>query len=246
MLATVLAVGLALTPAPAQEKNRTAPAVVTPGSATKAPSDAVVLFDGRNLDHWRTRGGGPAQCEVLNAEMVCKTGSGDLYSVETFRDAQIHLEFAVPFMPDQKGQLRGNSGVFLQSCYEVQILDSYENPTYLDGMLGAVYGFSAPMVNAARKPEEWQTYDMIYHAPRCDAAGAMAEPGRVTILLNGVLVQENVAINKKGGGCQLDSLCQPGPLRLQDHSGFKDAPHTVMKFRNIWLRHLSGGASNQK
>ena len=105
-------------------------------------------------------------------------------------------------------------------------------------MLGAVYGFSAPMVNASRKPEEWQTYDMIYHGPRCDANGGIATPGRVSILLNGVLVQENVLLGKKGAGCQTDNICEPGPLRLQDHSGFPGAPHTMMKFRNIWLRHL--------
>jgi hypothetical protein len=223
---------------PPAKKAAPQPAVVTPGAAGRAPSDAVVLFDGKTLDGWRTQDGGPAKCDAIGGEMVCKTGSGDLYSVETFRDAQIHLEFSVPYMPNQKGQLRGNSGVYLHACHEVQILDSFENPTYADGSLGAVYGVSAPMVNAARKPEEWQSYDMIFRAPRCDAGGAVAEPGRVTILLNGVLVQDHVAITKKGGGCRLDNICGPGPLRLQDHSGFKDAPHTVMKFRNIWIRKL--------
>jgi hypothetical protein len=141
-------------------------------------------------------------------------------------------------MPNQKGQLRGNSGVYLHACYEVQILDSYQNPTYADGSLGAVYGFSAPMVNAARPPELWQSYDILFRAPRCDAGGSVTQPGLVTVLLNGVLIQDRVSIAKKGGGCRLENICQAGPLLLQDHSGFKDAPDTLMKFRNLWIRKL--------
>lgn len=171
-------------------------------------------------------------------DVPCRTGSGDIISGETFLDAQIHIEFAVPYMPDQKGQMRGNSGVYLHSCYEVQILDSYQNPTYADGSLGAVYGFSAPMVNAARKPGEWQSYDILFRAPRCDTSGAVTEPGRATILLNGVFVQDHVAIAKKGPGCQLENICGPGPIRLQDHSGFPGAPDTAMRFRNLWFRRL--------
>lgn len=214
------------------------PRVVTPGAGSAAPSDATALFDGRDLSGWRTEKGEPAKCTVSNNELACRTGAGDIVSTETFQDAQIHVEFAVPSMPEQKGQMRGNSGIYLQSCYEVQILDSYENPTYANGSLGAVYGFSAPMVNAARKPGEWQSYDILFRAPRCDASGAVSEAGRVTILLNGVFVQDHVAVAKKGPGCKLENICSPGPLRLQDHSGFPGAPVTVMKFRNIWLRKL--------
>ncbi|MBI3209537.1 MAG: DUF1080 domain-containing protein [Candidatus Solibacter usitatus] len=229
----------------AQEKKKRAPRsdgpqprVVSPGGPSQAPSDASILFDGKNMSGWRTRDGGPAKCTPENGEMVCKTGSGDIYSVEKFKDAQIHLEFAVPHMPAEKGQRRGNSGVFLHSCYEVQILDSFENPTYADGSLGGLYGVSAPMVNAARKPGEWQSYDMIFRAPRCDTGGNLTEPGRLTALLNGVLVQDHVAITKKGSGCRHDNICDAGPLRLQDHSGFPGAPVTVMKFRNVWIRKL--------
>jgi hypothetical protein len=212
------------------------PPVVDPGGPGKAPSDATVLFDGRDLSGWTTQDGSPARCSAANGEMVCRTGSGDVYSKETFSSAQIHLEFNVPHMPGQKGQLRGNSGVYLQACYEVQILDSFENPTYANGALGAVYGFSAPKVNAARRPGEWQTYDILFHPPKCGPDGKIREPGNVTVLLNGVLVQENVKLDKAGGGCTHRNLCQPGPLRLQDHSGFEGAPDTTMRFRNIWIR----------
>lgn len=215
------------------------PRVVTPGAAAaSAPSDAVSLFNGKDMSGWRTASGEPAKCAVSGGEMSCRTGVGDIVTEETFGDAQIHLEFAVPHMPEHKGQMRGNSGVYLQSCYELQILDSYQNPTYANGSLGAVYGFSAPMVNAARKPGEWQSYDILFRAPRCDASGAVSEPGRVTIMLNGVFVQDHVAIAKKGPGCQLENICSRGPLRLQDHSGFPGAPLTTMKFRNMWLRKL--------
>lgn len=215
------------------------PRVVTPGGAAQAPSDATLLFNGKDMSGWRTNDGGPGKCTVSNGEMGCRTGVGDIISEETFRDAQIHIEFAVPNMPNQKGQLKGNSGVYVHSCYEVQVLDSFENPTYADGALGAIYGISAPMVNAARQPEQWQSYDMIFRAPRCDASGALSEPGRLTILLNGVLIQDHVAITKKGPGCRHENICQPGPIRLQDHSGFRDAPDTLMKFRNIWIRKLN-------
>lgn len=214
------------------------PRVVDPGGPGKAPSDAIVLFNGRDMAGWRTAKGEPGKCAVANGEMACRTGAGDILTETTFADAQIHLEFAVPHMPDQQGQRRGNSGVYLHSCYEVQILDSYQNPTYADGTLGAVYGFSAPMVNAGRKPEEWQSYDIIFRAPRCDASGNVAQPGRATVLLNGVLVQDGVAIDRKGPGCRQQNICQPGPIRLQDHSGFPNAPTTTMKFRNLWLRKL--------
>jgi hypothetical protein len=145
---------------------------------------------------------------------------------------QLHLEFKPPLMADKKGQLRGNSGVYLQSRYEVQILDSFENPTYADGSLGAVYNEAAPLVNAARKPTEWQSYDILFHPHRCDDSGAVIENGTITVLLNGVLVQDHhrIADNRFG--------CGNAPLLLQDHSGFKNAPHTEMRFRNIWVRKL--------
>jgi hypothetical protein len=208
------------------------PRVVTAGDAAHAPSDAVVLFDGSNVSKWTTQDGKPSRCTIKDAAMVCVSGVGDQYSSEKFRSAQIHVEFAPPSMPAQQGQMRGNSGVYLHGKYEIQILDSYNNPTYAVGALGALYGQAPPLVNAARPPEQWQTYDIVFHAPQCDAAGNTTQKGTVTVLLNNVLIQDHVAIEKSAG-------CEPGPLMLQDHSGFKDAPMTAMRFRNVWFRPLS-------
>jgi hypothetical protein len=214
------------------------PRVVDPGSATHAPSDAVVLFDGKDVSRFvRDKDGAPNRCTAEEGAMSCVTGVGDIVSTEKFQDAQIHLEFMPPYMPEQHSQLRGNSGVYLQGRYEIQVLDSYRNPTYADGALGGLYGQTAPLVNAARPPREWSVYDMIYHAPRCDSKGNVTELATVTVLLNGVLVQDHVAIAKSGQA----KGCAAGPLLLQDHSGFPGAPVTTMRFRNIWLRHLGEG-----
>ena len=212
------------------------PRVVDPGGPGQPPSDAVVLFNGTDLSHWTVKGGGPAKCDVVNKEIHCKTGAGDLYSKEKFGSAQLHIEFATPNMPNQKGQLRGNSGVYLQGLYEIQVLDSYKNPTYANGSCGALYGEHAPLVNACRPPEQWQTYDIVFHAPEC-SGGKVTRKGTLTILQNDVLIQDHVDVEGPTGGGQGDQ-CQPGPLRLQDHSGFPGAPVTVMKFRNIWFRPL--------
>ena len=216
------------------------PRIVTPGAAgrTTPPSDAIVLFNGKDTTGFTKLDGSPSACKAIKGEMVCETGAGDIVSKETYTDAQIHLEFNIPNMPNQKGQMKGNSGAYLQGCFEVQILDGFQNPTYADGSLGALYGFRAPMVNASRPPGEWQTYDIVYRAPKCDTDGKIIKNGSATIFLNGILVQENTVIDKKGPGCRNQNFCGPGPLLLQDHSGFKDAPHTTMKFRNIWLRKL--------
>ena len=127
---------------------------------------------------------------VAGGVMTCRTGAGDVQSTEKFRDAQIHLEFAIPFMLEQKDQMRGNSGVYLHGKYEIQILDSYHNPTYAVGACGAIYGQSPPLVNASRPPEQWQSYDIIFHAAKCDSAGKPTAPATVTVLHNGVLVQD--------------------------------------------------------
>jgi len=206
------------------------PAVVDPGPP---PSDAVTLFDGKDLSAWVTADGKPAGCSIENGAMVCTTGVGNIYSKAKFHSAQIHLEFAIPYMPDEHSQTRGNSGVFLHARYEIQLLDSYQNPTYPTGALGALYGQSAPLVNAARPPQAWQTYDIIFNAPKCDDS-AVADPGSVTVLLNGVLVQNHTIIRHEPGSCDFGG---DGPLMLQDHN-FEGAPVTVMRFRNIWYRPL--------
>jgi sugar lactone lactonase YvrE len=216
------------------------PPVITPGSAGGPPSDAIVLFDGKNVDAWERQGGGAHGCKAQGGEMVCATGSGNIQSKHKFHDAQIHLEFNVPLMADQAGQRRGNSGVYLQGRYEIQILDSFQNPTYWDGMLGALYGQAPPLVNAARKPGEWQSYDILFRAHRCGPNGEYVKRGSVTVLLNGAAIHDHVEIVPAADQL-LGRLCnpEPGPLLLQDHSGFPGAPHTVMKFRNIWLRPLA-------
>lgn len=217
------------------------PQVVDPGRPGQPPSDAVVLFDGKDLSEWTTRDGKPAACEITNGAIVCRTGSGDLYSKKTFRDAQIHLEFSPPYMPEQHSQARGNSGVFLHGRYEIQILDSWQNPTYPTGVCAALYGQAPPLVNASRPPGEWQTYDIVFHPPQCGAGGRLIERGTVTVFWNGVLVQDHVTIHNIGRGCTEDKIGEPGPLVLQDHN-HPGAPLTVMRFRNIWYRPLDGEA----
>lgn len=221
------------------------PPMVDPGGSGRAPSDAIVLFNGKDLSNWMAPDGQPSDWNVENGTLVCRTGAGDLHSRVKFASAQIHLEFNVPSMPQHSGQARGNSGVMLHSrSNEIQILDSYENPTYADGVCGAFYGVSPPLVNAWRRAGEWQTYDIIFLAPECAAGGQVKKPGSLTVLRNGVLVQVNAPVAPQSG-CVAE-----GPLILQDHNGFRGqrvpsterlkAPMTPMRFRNIWLRRLAG------
>lgn len=212
------------------------PSKVTPGTAPgAAPSDAVVLFDGKNLDAWKSaRTGAAAGWKVDNGEMVVGPGTGDIQTKESFGDVQLHLEWMGPALPaDKVNQDRGNSGVFLQDVYEVQVLDNFENKTYVNGMVGSIYKQVPPLVNATLPAEKWQTYDIIFTAPRFAADGSLASPARVTVMHNGVLVQNNTVL--KGGTTYIGAPSyRPHadmPLRLQDHG------HLV-RFRNIWLRKL--------
>jgi len=236
----LLAGGLACGQQPAGQL----PPVVDPGGPGKPPSDAVVLFNGRDTSGWTTIDGKPSKCTVAEGVMICRTGAGDTRTIEEFQNAQIHLEFNLPYEPEMKGQARANSGVLLQNRYEIQILDSYENETYPDGSCGALYGQSAPLVNACRRPGEWQSFDIIFHAPRCGSDGSVQTPGRLTLLHNGVLIQDHVPV--RGRKC-----VEKGPLVLQDHSMYVGrkiaispgvegpAPDTTIQFRNIWMRRLS-------
>lgn len=201
------------------------PRVVTPGAV---PSDAVVL----GISEWTKKDGSPTGCVGVKGEMQCKTGSGDAYTKAKIGSAQIHLEFQIPSMPQQKGQLKGNSGVYLQSLTELQVLDGYQNPTYATGVVGAVYDQYPPLVNASRKPGEWSSYDIVLRLPKCNERKQQLVPGFVTVLLNGVLVQERSELRFRPG------MCDAAPLMLQDHSGFPGAPVTTMKFRNMWYRSL--------
>jgi hypothetical protein len=216
---------------------QTQPRVVTPGLDRLPPSDAVVLFDGKDLLHWVHKDGRPAEWTVKDGAMVCNTGTGNVYSREKFGSAQIHVEFAIPYMPQAKDQARGNSGVYLQGRYEIQVLDSYKNPTYADGSGGALYGQYAPLVNASRPPEEWQAYDIVFHAPACNAGGTVTQPGTLTVLHNGVLIQDHVTIKGITSGGAKDDPCADGALMLQDHI-VPEVRQTFMRFRNIWCRSL--------
>jgi hypothetical protein len=198
------------------------------------PSDAIVLFDGEDLSQWKSdKDGGPAKWEVKDGAARVN-GTGYISTKQSFGDCQLHIEWATPAEVKGEGQGRGNSGVYLQGRYEIQILDSYINKTYYDGQAGAVYKEYAPLVNVCRKPGEWQAYDIIYHAPRFDDAGKLLKPGRVTVLQNGVLIQDNVEIKGPTGAAgEPKYTAHPlkQPLTLQDH-------HNPVRFRNIWIREL--------
>ena len=222
----------------AQNHKQPEPKVVTPPARVGGPpSDAVVLFDGKDAAQWVHNDGSAAKWPVKDGAIICNSGTGDIFSKQKIGSAQMHIEFAIPNMPQQKDQAKGNSGVYLQGRYEIQVLDSYQNPTYADGSGGALYGQYAPLVNVSRKPEEWQSYDIIFHAPQC-TGGKVTTPGTLTVLQNGVLVQDHVTIKGPTPGAADQNVCEPGQLRLQDHS-HPDAKTTFMRFRNIWYRPLS-------
>ncbi len=204
-----------------------APAVVS-APVGQPPSDAVVLFGGKDLSEWTTTEGKPAPWVVKDGAMMVK--GGGIMTKKEFGSMQLHIEFQAPNPPKGAGQDRGNSGVYLQGIYECQVLDSYQNETYFDGMASAIYLQHAPLVNAARKPGEWQTYDIIFHAAVFDSKNTVLRQARVTTLWNGVLVQDNVEIKATPGGVR-NVEAPKGPIFLQDHN------HPV-KFRNIWVREL--------
>lgn len=225
---------------PIHDRNRPQPLVVDPGTAStqqtpgRAPADAVVLFDGRNLLHWRQQDGGAARWKLGPGYVEVVPGSGYLYTREAFGDCQLHVEFSEPDPGTGQDQNRGNSGVFLQGLYEVQVLDSYRNPTYPDGQAGAVYGQFPPLVNASRAPGLWQSYDIVFHGPRFDASGHLSRPARMTVLHNGVLVQDDVELTGPTGHHQRPPYAagpQKLPLALQDHGD-------AVRYRNIWIREL--------
>jgi 3-keto-disaccharide hydrolase len=224
---------------PQHDRDRPAPVVVMPGAfgtqdyPGKAPSDATVLFDGQDLSKWKSVRGGAAQWKVENGYVQVEPGTGDIETMQSFGSFQLHLEWATPTPATGEDQGRGNSGVFLQGLYEVQVLDSYHNTTYPDGHAGAMYGQYPPLVNACRPPGEWQTYDIIFHAPSFLPNGVLLHPARVTILQNDVLIQDNVALSGPTAN-KVRPPYQPvvvGPLRLQDH-------RNSVRFRNIWIREL--------
>lgn len=221
------------------DRSRPNPPVVTPGEcstqdhAGRSPSDAIILFDGHDLSKWRAADGGPAKWTLGDGYFATTPGTGDMYTRDSFGDCQLHVEWATPNPPHGTDQDRGNSGVFLHGLYEVQVLDSYQSPTYADGQAGAIYGQYPPLVNACRPPGEWQTYDIIFHGARFEN-GRLSREARITVIQNGVLVQDNVRI--LGPTTHMRRLLylptpERLPLRLQDHN------HPV-RYRNIWLREI--------
>jgi len=195
------------------------------------PSDAVVLFDGHDLSGWENVEGRPAGWKVENGYMEVVPRSGSIRTKKAFGDCQLHLEWASPTVIEGEGQGRGNSGVFLMGRYEIQVLDNYENPTYADGHAGGIYGEFPPLVNACRKPGEWQTYDIIWQGPRFEGE-RLARPACVTLLHNGVLAQyHQELIGPTSHRKVAPWVPHPpeGPLVLQDHKN-------PVRFRNIWYR----------
>jgi hypothetical protein len=222
--------------------DRPFPAIVTPGTCStqetpgKAPSDAMVLFDSGDLSRWHGERGRPAGWDVKDGALIVHPGAGPMISRDEFRDCQLHLEFASPVPATGEDQGRGNSGVMFFGRYEIQILDSYENLTYADGQAAAIYGQYPPLVNASRKPGEWQTYDIIFTAPRFKGDGSLEAPAYATVLHNGVVVHNHTAVL---GPMAYRALPRyrahglKGPILLQDHGN-------RVRFRNIWVRPLKG------
>ncbi len=226
---------------PIHSVDRLKPRVVDPGPYTAplpAPSDAIVLFDGRSLEGWRSESAAnnPAPWRVVGGAMQVVPGSGGVATAGSYGDIQLHIEWMAPDPPARSGQDRGNSGVFLMGRYEVQVLDSYRNDTYADGQSGAIYGQYPPLVNANRPPGQWQTYDIVFRRPRFDAQGRLERPARMTVIHNGVLIQDAVELTGPTGHYErppYEAHPDELPITLQDHG------HPV-RFRNMWLRRLEG------
>jgi hypothetical protein len=240
VLAAMPAAGSAQAPRqwPPNSMDRPRPPVVDPGPErppVAPPADAVVLFDGRSLASWASDSGAPARWTVRGGYMEVAPGTGSIRTKRAFGSVQLHVEWAAPLPAEGESQERGNSGVFLMGHYEIQVLDTWHNITYADGMAGAVYGQTPPLVNASRPPGQWQTYDIVFHRPRFDASGNVTRPARVTVFHNGVLVQDNTTITGWTVHAEV-ARYQPHadrlPLALQDHG-------RKVRYRDIWLRELA-------
>jgi hypothetical protein len=226
---------------PIHDESRPHPAVVDPGTGVpqatpgRPPSDAIVLFDGKDLGAWQARDGGPAAWKVESGYFEVVTGAGNIQTKQAFGDIQLHIELMEPLPAVGKSQERGNSGVFLMNTYEIQVLDSYENETYADGQAAALYGQCPPLVNACRRPGEWQAYDIVFEAPRFDADGQVTKRARVTVLHNGVVVQHAAEFTGPTGWKvrpPYQAHAPRLPLGLQDHG-------QPVRFRNVWVRELA-------
>jgi hypothetical protein len=223
------------------DRDRPQPTVIDPGTFStedqpgRPPSDAIVLFDGKDASPWVAMDGSPTKWIVKNGEFLCVPGSGYARTLESFGDCQLHVEWASPTPPHGDSQGRGNSGVFFgYDRYECQVLDSYQNKTYADGSAAAIYGQYPPLVNAMRPPGQWEYYDIIWTAPRFDSDGKLLKKARETVFHNGVLVQNNVELTGPTGWIgRVPYKAHPErlPISLQDHGN-------PVRFRNIWVREL--------
>lgn len=212
------------------------PSVITPVIGNSAPSDAIVLFNGKDLSQWQSeKDGSPAKWSVdKDGAMTVKKGTGNIQTKRSFGSCQLHVEWRTPAAIEGEGQGRGNSGIFLMGLYELQVLDSYNNLTYSNGQAGSIYKQHIPLVNASLKPGEWQEYDIIFTAPQFRPDSSLASPARITVLHNGVLIQNNVEL--KGGTVYIGQPSYKAhaarlPISLQDHGN-------PTSFRNIWIRDL--------
>ena len=216
------------------------PKLVTPGATpSSAPSDAIILFDGTSVNEWDKKGGGAPGWKIDEEKaLTVVKGSGDIATKKKFNNFQLHIEWRSPAVVAGASQTRGNSGIFLMGSYELQVLDSYDNPTYVNGQAGSIYKQQIPLVNASKKPGEWQTYDVVFTAPVFGADDKVVSPARVTVLHNGILVLNNAEIkgNTEWIGLPKYVKLEPKePLILQDHG--RDGGNPV-SYRNIWIREL--------
>ncbi|MES2374020.1 MAG: DUF1080 domain-containing protein [Bacteroidota bacterium] len=203
-----------------------------------APSDATILFDGKDLSKWKGKDGGAAKWDVKDGTFTVKKGTGDISSVMDFNDFQLHIEWLIPANITGKGQARGNSGIFLQGIYEVQVLDNYnnENKTYVNGQAGSIYKQTAPLRNVVNAPGQWNSYDIIYTAPRFKEDSSLFSPAYVTLIHNGVVIQNHTQLkgNTPYIGLPRYRMHGKGPIKLQDHGD----PSEPVSYRNIWIREL--------
>jgi hypothetical protein len=232
MLSTVLIISASTLAFFAQEwksgKVWPEPKVIDPGPSGGPPADAIVLFDGKDLSQWQ---GGD---KWLVEDGVATVKGGGITTKQAFGDCQLHLEWASPAEVKGSGQGRGNSGVYLQGRYEVQILDSYKNETYFDGQCGSIYKQYPPLVNVCRAPGEWQTYDIVFTAPKFDAEGKLEKPAALTVLHNGVLIQNHAILEGSTAWDRppkYEAHAAELPIHIQDHGN-------PVRFRNIWIREL--------
>lgn len=213
------------------------PPRVIPGEGSLPPSDAIVLFDGSHMDHWQHKGSGEPASWILNGDgsMTVRDQSGDIATRQEFGSIQLHLEWSSPAEIQREGQNRGNSGVFLQERYEVQILDNNDNPTYVNGQVASIYKQFVPLAMASRPSGEWNTYDIIFHAPEFTTDSLLAKAASMTVLHNGVLVQDHRILEGtiKYIGWPEYEVHGKAPIVLQDHGD-----NSRVSFRNIWVREL--------